>query len=514
MIRYPLNEPMTQTVAANTTTQAQKTKSPNMAAPFGALVYLFSIALQALVPGAAQGQGTTTAAAVLSRSAKAMGTDALRTIQYSGSGFAFVFGQSARPGAPWPRFSLSAYTRELDFEAPASHVQLVRTAVDTRGGGGVGVPIVNQTQNQFILPNAPWAQQVDIWLTPHGFLKGAAANSATTASRTIGGKPYDVVTFTRDKYKVNGYINDRGLVERVETWLEHPALGDMPIEAAYTEYKNVGGVEFPSRIVQSQGGFPILDLTVSDIKPNAAVAIQAPQRGGGGGGGVNLTAPVKSIKAAEGVYYIIGGPNNSIAVEFRDHIVMIEAPMTEERSLAFIAEARIQIPNKPIRYVINTHHHFDHSGGLRTFAAEGATIITQEINKPYYERALAGPRTLAPDNLERSGRKMVIETFTDRKVLTDGVRSIEIHLVKDSPHTDGSAMAYLPNEKMLVEGDIYDMPGPGVPAPTEGPKTWANLVDNIERLKLPVDRLLPVHAPDIVPIDELYKAAKRTRAAN
>jgi glyoxylase-like metal-dependent hydrolase (beta-lactamase superfamily II) len=448
---------------------------------------------------------------VLASASSAMGAANLQSIQYSGSGFSFVFGQSARPGAPWPRFSVKSYMRELDFVAPASRVQLVRSAVDKRGGGGVGIPIVDQTQNQFILPGAGWAQQVDIWITPHGFLKGASLNNATVAPQTIAGTRYNVVTFTgQNKYQVNGYINARNLVEKVETWLEHPALGDMLIDATYSDYRDFGGVQFPTRIVQRQGGFPTLDLTIADAKPNAPVNIQPPPQRGGGGGGVNLTAPVRSIEAADGVFLIIGGPNNSIAIEFSDHIVMVEAPMTEERSLAFIEEARKQIPNKPIRYLVNTHHHFDHSGGLRAFAAEGATIITHELNKPYYEKFLMGPRTLAPDRLARSGGKMNIETLADRRVLSDGSRSLEIHLIRDTPHTDGSVMAYLPNEKFLMEGDIYDMPGPGVPTPTEGVNTVANLVDNIERLKLSVEKLLPVHAPDVVPVAELYRAAKRT----
>jgi hypothetical protein len=104
---------------------------------------------------------------------------------------------------------------------------------------------------------------------------------------------------------------------------------------------------------------------------------------------------------------------------------------------------------------------------------------------------------------------MVFETLDDKKVLTDGTRTIEIHLVKDSPHTDGTVMAYLPKEKILVEADLFDFPGPGVPAVTEGPATAANLVDNIERLKLDVQNLMPVHAPDVVPLAELYRAAKR-----
>jgi glyoxylase-like metal-dependent hydrolase (beta-lactamase superfamily II) len=247
------------------------------------------------------------------------------------------------------------------------------------------------------------------------------------------------------------------------------------------------------------------------VKPNAPVSIQ-PQAGGRGGAqpaGGPQTISVRSIKAADGIFYIIGGPNNSIAVEFKDYIVMLEAPQTEERSLAFMAEARKQIPNKPIRYLVNTHHHFDHSGGLRAFASEGVTIVTHETNKPYYEKYLTGPRTLAPDRMSQSGRSFTFETMTDKKVLTDGTRSIELYEIRDTPHTSGSIMAYLPNERFLIEGDIFDAPGPGVPAITEGPRTSQNLIDNVERLKLNVERLLPVHASDIVPIQQLYTFAQR-----
>src|SRR5688572_13281999 len=111
---------------------------------------------------------------VLGNAAKAMGAENLRTIQYSGSGFSFTFAQAATPGGPWPRFSVKTYTREIDYGAPASRVQLVRSSVDKRGGGGVGIPVVDQTQNQVILPTAAWTQQVDIWITPFGFLKAAA----------------------------------------------------------------------------------------------------------------------------------------------------------------------------------------------------------------------------------------------------------------------------------------------------------------------------------------------------
>ena len=465
--------------------------------------------LLAALPSVGLAQRTAVAPdarSILNNAARAMGAEDLKTIQYSGSGSSFTFGQSVNPNAPWPRFSLSTYTREIDFDAPASRVQSVRTAVDRRGGGGIGIPVVNQSRDQFIRPDAPWAQQVDIWITPHGFVKAAMANNPTAESQTIGGTVFRVVSFTvQDKYRVNGYINEQNRVEKVETWVEYAALGDLLIDVTYADYRDFSGLWFPTRIVQNRGGFPVLDLTVTGAEANVAVNIEPPERAAA------PAAPTafRSIPVADGVFLIQGGSNNSVVVDFEDYIVMMGASRNDERALQFIAEAKRQIPNKPIRYVINSHHHFDHSGGLRAFAAEGATIVTHSLNAPYYARIFAAPSTIAPDRLSRSGTRAVFETLTEKKVLTDGTRTIELYLIQDSPHADGAIMAYLPAEKMLVQADIFDSPGPGVPALTEGVATVANLVDNIERLNLDVEQLLPIHAPGVVPVAELYEAAGR-----
>jgi hypothetical protein len=263
------------------------------------------IALGILVfsfPNVAVSQGNRGA---VDAAATAMGIANLNTIEYTGSGFSFVFAQAGAPGRPWPRFSARNYVRRIDFNAPASHTQFVRTSLDKKGGGGTGLPIVDQTQNQFVLPNAPWIQQVDIWLTAPGFLKAAIKHNVDTRSERINGNNYTVVSFTDTKYTVRGYINSQNLVEKVQTWIEHPAAGDLLIEANYSEYKDFGGVKFPTKIVQSQGGFPVLDLRVNEVKPNAPVSIQAPQRGGIGAAGQGVT--VRSIKAAEGIFYLLGG---------------------------------------------------------------------------------------------------------------------------------------------------------------------------------------------------------------
>ena len=146
-----------------------------------------------------------------------------------------------------------------------------------------------------------------------------------------------------------------------------------------------------------------------------------------------------------------------------------------------------------IRYVINTHHHFDHAGGLRPFVAEGTTILTQALNKPYYEKVWANPHTINPDRLAKALRKPAIEAVIDKRVLTDGSRSLELYRLQGSNHADTMLLAYLPKERLLVEADVYTPPAPTVPPPPAVNAEAANLYANLERLKLDVAQILPIH---------------------
>jgi len=434
---------------------------------------------------------------VISNASKAMGADNLRSVEFSAVGADFAFGQAMTPSSPWPKFIDKTYTRTINFETPASRMTRVRMQGEYPQHGGGGQPLVGEvTQNQVVIvdANTPWVQQLEIWMTPYGFLRAAAANNATAKSQTVGGKKYNVLTFTgQNKAQVNGYINEQNMVEKVETWIDNNVLGDMPFDAIYTEYQDFGGVKFPRRIVQRQGGAPILDLVVLDVKPNAPANIQPPQGQGGGGGGA--PAATTSQKLGDGVYLILPA-YAAVAVDFKDGIVVIEGPQSEARASAIIAEAKRVIPNKPIKYVVNTHAHFDHAGGLRTFVAEGATIVTHEINKPYYERIFAVPHTLGPDKLAQSKAKLSIETVTDKKVMTDGNHVIELYHLRSNFHNDGLIVAYLPKEKVLVEADSFNPAAlPNAPTPAVMNLNNLNLVDNLNRLKLDVQTIIPIHYP-------------------
>ena len=295
------------------------------------------MALVALLCVAASAQDAKT---VIANASKAMGADNLKTIQYSGSGTESSFGQAYDARSGWPGFEVKTYTRTINFEAPAWQIQRVNgeQPPDRRGGGGAGAA------NQVVIVNAntPWAQLADYWSTPFGFLRAAASMNATVKSQTVGGKKYNVVSFVApSKARVNGYINDQNMVEKIETWVDTALTGDTLLETTYSNYKDFSGVKFPAKIVQKQGGWAILDLNVADVKPNVAANIQAPQgrgRGGEGGGGGGPQA-TSSLKLGDGVY-AISPSYASLAVEFKDFIVLFEAPQSEERTTAIINETK------------------------------------------------------------------------------------------------------------------------------------------------------------------------------
>jgi len=447
------------------------------------------------VPAMAQDANT-----VIANALKAMGD--LRTVEFSATGYDFVLGQNYNGASPWPKFINKSYTRLIDFQTPASRVDRIRMQGENPPRGGGQQPVIGeQNQNQTIVvdANTPWVQQLEIWMMPHGFLKAATANKATVKQQTIGGKKYSVLTFMgQNKAPVTGFVNDQNLVERVETRIDNAFFGDMVFESAYSDFRDFNGVKFPMHIVQRQGDHPIFDLTVTNVKANSPVTIQAaPARGGGGGapaaaaGAPAPTVPVE--KLGEGTYLILGG-YACLAIEFKDHIVVIEGPQSEARAQAVIAEAKRLIPNKPIRYVVNTHTHIDHSSGLRAFVAEGATIITHQSNKTYLEKVLNASHTLAPDAMSNSKNKPKFETASDLKILTDGNRVVELHHMKDFGHHDGMLLVYLPKEKILLEADAYNPPAqPPTGASTVISPYNLSLLDNVARLKLDVQRIIPVH---------------------
>ena len=462
------------------------------------------------LPGAALAQD---ARATLQGAAKSLGADSLKSFTYTASGVNFAIGQSAVPGAAWPRFNIPTFTRAVNYETASLRDEQLRSRAEMPPRGG-GVPAIGEVrQIQIVSGDLAWnvtgetaapapvalvERQLQLWITPHGVIKAAMANNATVQGRTVA-------FAVPGRYSIKATLDDRGMVERVEAVLSNPVVGDMPLEVTYADYRDFGGVKFPMRIRQAAGGFPAADLTVTDVKPNAPVEIAAPDNIR------SATTPyarVTSESVAEGVWYVTGGSHHSVVIEMSDHTMVVESPLNDERAVAVIAEARRLVPGKPIRYAINSHHHFDHSGGLRAVAAEGITVITHETTRAFFEGALAAPATMTPDRQQAARRKVTVEGVRDKRVLTDGTRSVEIHHIAGNTHADGMLMVYLPKERLLIEADAFTPGPPNAPVPAIINPLSVNLADNIARLNLPVDRILPLHGR-IVPLAELHRMIGR-----
>jgi glyoxylase-like metal-dependent hydrolase (beta-lactamase superfamily II) len=446
---------------------------------------------------------------VIEEATLALGAAGMTSIVYSGSAATGNFGQSRTISFGLASTSIRNYTRAIDFTQPASRT-IGDTIPPSVRGGPPPQPGTPGTLDQIVTPaNAAWAQQLQIWVTPWGFVKGAAANHATMRAQKIGDVKYKVVTWSPSQkapsgqaYKVVGYINAENLIDRVETWVEHPVLGDLHIETNYSDYHDFGGLKVPTKISQKQVGMETFVLAISKAlanPPDLGQFMNAPSvsgRGGppapdrGGAAGAPVPPPVASEKIADGVYRITGG-YVALAVELRDFVVVLEGGQSEARGLAIIAETRRLIPNKRIRYVVNTHPHFDHAGGLAPFAAEGITILTDDRNKFFVEASLGSPRTLVGDALAKSHKKPKVEGVLDKLVLGDETRSIELHHIEKLEHSDGMLVAYLPKEKILFTAD-FNVPAPGQAVSP----SIATLVQNIERLQLDFDRHVTVHAPN------------------
>jgi glyoxylase-like metal-dependent hydrolase (beta-lactamase superfamily II) len=451
--------------------------------------------------------------AALERAAAALRVNELKSVRYAGDGVGWTFGQAYKPGEAWPKIRLNAWARTINYETGAMREEIVLTRAEALGGGGYP-HAAPQRNEQYLHGDFAWNQTpggpaagprfvVDrihaLWITPYGVLKAALRNNAQVGTRKVGGRPMTTVAFSEPgRFRAVAYL-DAGRVVRVESRMPDAVLGETDVVTTYGGYADFGGFAFPTRITQMQGGHPTLDLTVREVAPNAPADIALPEAVRA------ATERVTVDKVADGVWFLAGGSHNSVAIEMKDHMILVEAPLNDGRSIPVFEEVKKLVPGKPIRYVVNSHSHFDHSGGLRAAVGEGATIVTQAQNRAYFERAFATPSTIAPDHLAQSGRKARIVTVGERMTLRDGTRTVELYHVDDSHHSDTFLMAYLPKEKLLIQADSFTPGPPNAPPPTQVNPNNANLVDNIAKLKLQIDRILPLHGR-VVPLSDLYAA--------
>ncbi len=506
---------------------------------------------------------------ILNAAAKAIGVDNLKCVTISGTAYGGAVGQqreSAR-NVDWPRIdSLSDYTRTMNWDAATMTEEFDRKPGLNPAGWKYGVgwldgPLQRNTRQIFVVfgshawykdgPNAPPVAatpdlaeiyQLDMWLNPHGFLKAArlpGANPQATWRWELGEMGRDgpevkpnkvwVVSITvNGKYRVDATINQQNMLQRIHTWVANPMLGDMNYEHEFTNdsYIDLGnGIRFPTGWHAHQGwddnygaqnvtaGHNAFGGTLKDVRANQCPATPPVPESVR-----QATFPVRvdTQKLADGVYLLGGGSHSSIAVEFRDFIAVYEAPLDEERSLAVIETIVKLIPDKPIRWVINSHQHFDHAGGLRTYMHIGATIITHWTNYGFYTRDVLNyaQRTLKPDMLSlwpptELAEGYYYEVIRENFIISDGTRNLKVHYVNPLQHVEGMLIAYLPTERLLFEADLLDT---NLPRPASPSRDHSSFYTAVTRLGLDVAQIVPVHGHP-VPWADFAGAFKTGRAA-
>jgi glyoxylase-like metal-dependent hydrolase (beta-lactamase superfamily II) len=448
-------------------------------------------------------RGASNAERVLTDAREVMGE--VRSIRFAGAGANGWMGQARLAGEAWPRRAVTRYSRTINYQERSSSEET--TFADAVFGG--------QQQNAHVHGDRAWTdglngaapqltaaeeRQLLLTMTPHGFLDGAIGAPDVTVGPA--GDAFTVSYRTLDKYTLNGIIDADGRVIRVETLTANPVLGDTPLIAEYSDYQAFGAAQFPRRIVIHHGGSLLWDLTITEVEPNVAFELPVPAAVAAASAPSLQTV---STPLADGVWLVAGGSHHSVVVEFNDHLAVVEAPLNDARSLAVIAEAKRLAPGKPIRYLITSHHHFDHAGGFRTYVAEGATIVTHHTNVAYFERAAAAPATIAPDRLAQNPRPAVFQAVRDMWVDSDGTQTLEVYATDGDGHTGEYTLVYLPGSKILVEADAFS-PGPAnAPPPAVAPPNAVKLYEDVERLKLDVRTIAPVHGRGAVSIDELRR---------
>ncbi len=307
---------------------------------------------------------------------------------------------------------------------------------------------------------------------------------------------------------------------------DDPIYGDTLNELAFVDWRDYSGVRLPQTLAVFLNGNKIREERVRTLINNPkyddnTLSIPAEIRSQPEVGdrlvsqwplrrivmGVNYLdygrdQKIEIVEAAKGIYHIKGSDHHTLAIEMKDHVVVVEAPFFEERSVAVIKAIEDKIPGKPIKYLVLTHFHIDHTGGTRAFAAKGATILTEEGNVAFVKTMLERPKTIRPDSLVKAGNVTAnVEGFKDLKMLTDGERTIELRAI-ENPHSSGMLVVYLPKEKLLFESDLFTPGQPVEPTNTLGIENAVALQAAIMGLK--IDGIIGGHG-NIGTMNELSK---------
>ena len=436
--------------------------------------------------------------------------DAVAVLTMEGTGTQYNLGQDMRPGLAGQTFTVSAFKREIDLAAPRLRTTQTRTPnfayfqgpqAQTQVQGVDGEVAYNVGANGTPARGSAAAaadRRTERFHHPLVLLRVALAPTATlSAVRSEGAER--VVDVTTDAGPITLAVGSDGRPTRIQSPGSHINLGDVVISTTFADYADAGGLQLPTRVATKVDDFTTGTYQVKNTTA-ASGAVEAPAEAKSAALPAAPAVNITVEEVAPGVWFLAGQSHHSAVIAFKDRLVMVEAPQSEARLLAAIARARELRPGTPLTHLVMSHHHFDHSTGLRAAIAEGLTIVTHAGNDAFVPAMAARPFTRTPDALAKTPKPVTVETVTDTRTITDGARSLVLYHVADNPHSDTMLMAYLPAERLLIEADAFS------PGGTYHPYA-ANLLGHVQRLKLRVNRIIPLHGT-IEPFSALEAAAK------
>jgi glyoxylase-like metal-dependent hydrolase (beta-lactamase superfamily II) len=434
---------------------------------------------------------------------------AVKTLVLEGEGANGNLGQDMTMDATRQRFDVTSYRRRIDIANGRMRIEQTRTPNFTYFQGqspqkqvlGVADRVAYNIAPDGAATRAPDAvardRFLDMYHHPLTIVRAALSPSAKLSNARVAGSERVVDITTPDGAALTLAIDQSTrLPTRVVSMSDHVNLGDVAVETTFADYADVSGVRLPARFATKTDKYQTatLHVTRQEVDADAGdLSLPAAAAASPAAPAVTVTAEV----LAPGVWLLAGQTHHSVVVEFSDHLTLIEAPQNDARTLAVIAKARELRPHKPLTQVINSHHHFDHSGGIRAAVAEGLEVVTHKANAGFFQDAATRAHSISPDALAKVQKPLKVTPVDDELTLGDRTRTLQLFHVIGNPHADTLLMAYLPHERLLIEVDAYS---PGSAAHPFA----ANLIENVTRRNLKVDRIVPLHGT-VVPYAELLK---------
>jgi glyoxylase-like metal-dependent hydrolase (beta-lactamase superfamily II) len=438
------------------------------------------------------------------------------TLVLEGEGTLWNVGQDMTMEATGQTFAVTGYRRAMGLDGVRMRIEQTRTpnflyfqgqapqkqvfGVD----GDVAYTIAANGTPSRAGAQAARDRRAELYHHPVVLVRAALGQGAiATNARTDGGlRLVDITVGDAGPFTL-AIDSGTGVPSRISSAGDHPNLGDVVVETSFEDYTDLNGVMVPQHLTTRIDRFKTAELRLSRPMINGdASNTAAPESVRAGDEPGPPAVNVVEQAVAPGVWLLAGQSHHSVLVEFDDHLMLIEAPQSEARTLGAIAKARELVPGKPLTQLVSSHHHFDHSAGLRAAVAEGLTVLTHSGNVAYYEEAAKRPHTASPDALSSRPRPATIESVDDSRVIEDRSRRVELYHISGNAHADTLLMVYLPRERVLVEVDAYS-PGSAVQPYA------ANLLEQIRARKLRVDRVVPLHGT-VVPFGELVKAVPQS----